>query len=252
MEPINYMRFWKVQMGRLKKLLSWACVYLLVFSSPVGIPLAVALPGDPTVVSGTATFENIDPQTLQITASGNSIIEFGSYNIGASEAVIYVLPNASASTLSRVIGGSATSIYGSLSANGTLFLVNVSGITFGSTARVNVGGLVASTLPINNADFLAGNFRFDGSGLSNIAAVVNHGNIAAAEGGYAVLVGGAAQNTGTISAPLGTVALAVGKVVTIGISADNKIAIVVDMPVAEGILDGQGGKVCISRPGTYL
>ena len=44
-------------------------------------------------------------------------------------------------------------IFGSLSANGRVFLVNPSGILFGPGAQVSVGALVASTLSITDDDF---------------------------------------------------------------------------------------------------
>jgi len=42
-----------------------------------------------------------------------------------------------------------------MSANGKVFLVNPNGVLFGADAQVNVGGLVASTMDITDADFMA-------------------------------------------------------------------------------------------------
>jgi large exoprotein involved in heme utilization and adhesion len=38
-------------------------------------------------------------------------------------------------------------------------------VLFGAGSQVNVGGLVASTLSMSNADFMAGNHVFTGSGF---------------------------------------------------------------------------------------
>ncbi|MBI4341918.1 MAG: filamentous hemagglutinin N-terminal domain-containing protein, partial [Candidatus Omnitrophica bacterium] len=227
-------------------------VALLVFYRLCGPPSVSALPSDPNVTEGSATFQQTDSQTLTITASDRSIIEFGVYDIASGETVVYVLPDTSSTTLSRVVGGSSSEIFGRLSVNGMLFFVNPSGITFGPSAQVNAGGLIASTLPINNADFLAAQYHFDGVALDGLTAVVNQGTITATQGGFAVLVGGAVQNTGTITAPVGTVALASGEAVTVGIASDNSIAIVIDRPVAEAVLDAQGQPITtqLSNSGT--
>ncbi|MBR7552190.1 filamentous hemagglutinin N-terminal domain-containing protein, partial [Mycobacterium tuberculosis] len=76
-------------------------------------------------------------------------------------------------------------LLGSLTANGQVFILNPNGILFGNNAQVNVGGLVASTLSLSNADFMAGNNSFSGSGGS----VVNQGTLTAAVGGYIALLG---------------------------------------------------------------
>jgi len=202
---------------------------------------SLGLPEDPQVTSGSAKIEQTDSQTLKITASDRSIIEFKSYNIAPYESVIYALPDSSATTLSRVAGGISSQILGSLAVNGVLVLVNPAGITFGPTARVEAGGLIASTLPLHDADFLAGQLRFGSPGSDLAAApIVNEGLIQIARGGFAALVGGAVANRGTITAPLGTVALAAGQAVTVGVSADNRVAIAVDVPVAAKVLDAEG------------
>ena len=45
-------------------------------------------------------------------------------------------------------------------ANGKIMLINPNGILFGAGARVDVGGLVASTTNIRNDDFLNGKYKF--------------------------------------------------------------------------------------------
>ena len=78
--------------------------------------------------------------------------------------------------LNRVTGNNLSEIYGKLSgdANGTIFLVNPHGITFGAGAQVDVGSFVASTLQITDADFMDDNYYHfsnnhdkDGNILSN-------------------------------------------------------------------------------------
>ncbi|MBI3615644.1 MAG: filamentous hemagglutinin N-terminal domain-containing protein, partial [Candidatus Omnitrophica bacterium] len=226
---------------------------LFLFIGAVTFPLSsvLALPEGARVVEGTATVQQQD-QTLQITASDKSVVEFNSYNIGSNESVIYTMPNPSAITLSRVIGSQASMILGYLGSNGRLILVNPAGITFGPTSRVEVGGLIASTLPLDNRDFLSGQYRFGTPEFDSLAPVVNEGLISASQ--FAVLLGGAVSNSGQIqvTAPLGTVELAGAQMVTVGISADNQVAVAIDAPVAKEVLDVQGKPITtqISNTGT--
>ena len=137
-------------------------------------------------------------------SSSNAAINWQSFNIGKGEAVRFVQPNSSSVALNRVLGSDPSSILGSLSANGKVFLVNPNGILFGKGSQVNVNGLVASTLAITDNDFMSGNYRFSGSGDGTI---LNQGSINA-DGGYVALLGVNVGNQGVISAKLGTVALA--------------------------------------------
>ena len=75
--------------------------------------------------------------------------------------------------LNRVVGVDPSVILGTLQSNGKVFLVNPSGILFGQGAHIDVAGLVASTLNLNDADFLAGRLNFESGPLSG--SVVNRG-----------------------------------------------------------------------------
>ena len=111
-------------------------------------------------------------------ASDKAILNWQSFDIGAGHQVTFQQPNASAVALNRVLGADASTIHGTLQANGRVFLVNPNGMLFGAGANVNVGGLVASTLNIADNDFLQGLYQFSGQG-SNMqgAALRNEGRI---------------------------------------------------------------------------
>lgn len=49
-------------------------------------------------------------------------------------------------------------IFGSIEANGTVFLSNPNGLIFGDTATINAGSFVASGFDISSDDFTAGNY----------------------------------------------------------------------------------------------
>ena len=116
------------------------------------------------------------------------------------------MPNSGA-TLNRVTGGNPSAIYGNLQSNGTLYLVNPSGIVVGPSGRIDTAGFLASTLDVSSQQFLAGgNLEF--SGNSN-ASVENDGIIHASTGDV-YLIANQVNNNGSINAAQGTVGLAAG------------------------------------------
>jgi len=101
-------------------------------------------------------------------------------------------------------------------------------VFFGAGSKVDVAGLVATTLNIKNSDFMAGNYTFSKDPGSGTGKVVNQGTITAGPHGYIVLAGDYAANSGVIQANLGTVALAAGNKITIDIGGDKLLSFAVD------------------------
>lgn len=224
-----------------------AASLLLAFGSN-----AWALPTGGAVSAGAATI-TAGPGTTTIgQATQNVAINWQGFSIGQGEAVRFVQPSSSAVALNRVVGSDPSSILGSLSANGKVFLVNPNGILFGSGAQVNVGGLVASTLNISDADFMAGRHKFAGAGNGT---VVNQGSITAADGGYVALLGASVSNEGSIVARLGTVALAAGSSVTLDVAGDGLLNVAIDQGAMNalvqngGLIQADGGRVLMSAQG---
>ncbi|BBB90105.1 MAG TPA: filamentous hemagglutinin N-terminal domain-containing protein [Methylomusa anaerophila] len=210
-----------------------------VYANPAG--------GTVTVGKG-AISEN--GQTMTITQKTNKLgINWQTFGINAGETVNFLQPSASAIALNRVVGNDASVIYGALSANGKVFLINPNGILFACGSQVNVGGLVASTLNISDSDFKAGKFDdFSGSGGS----VVNHGNIMTTTGGYVALLGRKVSNRGIITAKQGTVALAAGKEVTLDFAGDKLLSLAVNRSAFHALADNRhliradGGQVIMA------
>lgn len=209
---------------------------------------ALAQPTGGLVASGAATISTGATSTTITQSTANAIINWQSFNIAAGQSVQFVQPTSSSITLNRVVGADPSSILGSLSANGKVFLINPNGILFGSGSQVNVSGLVASTLNMTDADFNAGNYKFSGNGTG---AVLNQGNINA-DGGYVALLGANVSNQGTISAQLGSVVLAAGSVMTMDVAGDGLLNIAVTEGAVNalvengGLIRADGGQVLLT------
>jgi len=228
--------------GRLV-LKSMAAALLLAYGSQV-----CALPTGGNVSAGNATIVASPGNTTINQASQNVAINWQGFSIAAGEAVQFVQPNSSSVALNRVLGSDPSSILGSLSANGKVFLINPNGILFGQGAQVNVAGLVASTLNITDNDFMAGRYQFSGAGPGSI---INQGSINA-DGGYVALLGAKISNEGVISARLGTVAMAAGNAVTLDVAGDGLLNVIVNEGAVNtlvengGLIRADGGHVLLT------
>jgi len=167
---------------------------------------------DPTVIEGKASFST-QGSTLSITNSPGAIIHWQGFSIDANEITRFIQQSAASSVLNRVIGSDPSVILGTLTSNGRVFLINPSGILVGQGARIDVAGLVASTLNLSNQDFLAGGLNFASNPLAG--AVENQGSITTPSGGSVYLVGSNVSNSGIINSPQGDVILAAGQSVKI-------------------------------------
>ena len=208
-----------------------------------------AQPVGGVVSAGSATMGGT-PGAMTITqTTPNVAINWQSFGVKAGESVQFLQPGSSSVALNRVTGPDPSQILGSLSSNGKVFLVNPNGILFGPAASVNVGGLLASTLAISDANFMANNYKFSGAGAGS---VVNQGTINAADGGYVALLGANVSNQGVIAAKLGTVALAAGNAVTLDMAGDKLLNVTVDQGALNALVENgnmisaDGGQVLMT------
>src|SRR2546430_2805897 len=214
---------------------------------------ALALPQGGNVTSGSATISTPTSTSMRIDQTTDRLIRaWTRFNIAANESVRFQQPSAASIALNRVLGPEPSAIFGSLSANGQIVLINPSGILFGAGSRVDVGALTASTLSLRNQDFLAGQYRFTQDPALANAAVVNQGVITAGPGGYVALLGAATRNEGVIQAQLGSIALAAGKAATLDMRGDGLIQFVVSDAVAGNVISPDGKPLAsyVSNTGT--
>jgi filamentous hemagglutinin family protein len=211
--------------------------------APLTLAPAMAGPNGATVVGGSATVQGQGTSNVTVNQTSQSaIINWNTFNIGAGQTTRINMPSASSVELDRVTGGLGPSqIFGLLYSNGRVFLVNPDGILFGAGSRINVGGLLATTNDISNANFMAGRYRFTIPGNPS-ASIVNQGSITAQTGGFAALVAPGVRNTGTITAKLGTISLASGNAFTLDLYGDNLITLGLKDSIASQVIDVSTGK----------
>jgi filamentous hemagglutinin family protein len=158
------------------------------------------------VAAGSASITDAGKTLTVNQTSHTAIINWQSFSIGAGELTKFVQPSSTSAALNRVISGNPSAIYGTLSSNGQIYLINPNGILVGPGGVVNTAGFIASTRDISNQDFLSGNLHFVGSSDSGVQ---NLGTINAL-GGNVYLIGHTVDNQGDINAPNGTAGLAAG------------------------------------------
>lgn len=196
------------------------------------------LPTGGTITAGQG---NISQSGSTITVQQNTAkmaANWDSFSIGANHTVNFVQPNAQSVALNRVVGSDPSVIQGRLNANGQVFLLNPNGVLFTKTSQVNVGGILASTLALSDADFVAGNYKFEGNSSN---AVINQGNIVAGKDGNSgdvVLIAAKISNEGTIDAQGGTVALGAGSKVTLDLGGVVKLH--VDVDILDALIENGG------------
>lgn len=192
---------------------------------------AQALPTGMQPVVGTVQVTRPDANTMVMTTGQQkTIVNTQTFGIGAQERLTVNQPGGTSTTMFSVLGYDPSYILGQMQSNGRIFLQNPNGIVFGANARVDVGGLVATTLHLSDTDFLAGRYLLtdNGQGQGDLAGrVINQGTINA-PGGAVVLAGADVLNSGTIQADGGRVGLIAANKVLVDVEGDGLLFFEVD------------------------
>ena len=196
-----------------------------------------ANPSGGTVASGSATISSSGSTLTVNQASNLAIINWHDFSINSGELTKFVQPSALSAALNRVTGGDPSAIYGTLQANGRIYLINPNGIMVGPSGVINTQSFVASALDVSNSQFLAGgDLTFSGNSL---AGVSNAGQINAL-GGDILLVAHTVQNTGSLTASGGTAGLAAGSEVLFTASGNQRVFVQAGSGSAATGVDQQG------------
>ena len=227
-------------------------VVLATLSSFLLWNLAVAAPEGGTVAQGSAVISQSGSQTNITQTSQNAVINWHGFDTAATESVKFSQPNSSSVALNRITSGLPTTFAGSLTANGQIWILNPAGVLFTSTSKIDVAGLVASTLTIKDSDFMNKNYALSQSPDFGQSSVINNGLITSHENGLVALVAPTVENNGTIVANMGNVLLASGTVATIDPYGDNLINFAPNNYAVEGsvtntgTISANGGKVVMA------
>ena len=201
------------------------------------------------IVSGSGAISTAGNTTTITQSSPTLSLTWLNFDIAPQQTVDFVQPSASAIAVNHILSTSGTEILGRLDANGRIYLINPNGILFGKGAQVNVGGLVASTLALDEGSLSGSARSFSGTGTGG---VINRGSITAASGGFVALIGRTVVNQGSIVARLGNVALGAGSSVTLTFAGDALIGMQVDRSALQsvaangGLIQADGGRVTMT------
>lgn len=210
-------------------------IIAFIFLSPSvhADPQPNTLPTGSQITSGQASILQNGAQMTINQTTDRLITNWQSFDIGQDAAVQFNQPNASSVSLNRVQSNDPTQILGSLGANGQVYLLNPSGVIFGNSARVDVGGLVASSLDLSDDSFINEQADFINNGTKG--KVSNAGQIQTSNGGYVAFISPQIENTGSITAPQGTTALLSGDKVSLDFEGDNLI----NYTIEQGSIDAE-------------
>ncbi|MCH7571865.1 MAG: filamentous hemagglutinin N-terminal domain-containing protein, partial [Planctomycetes bacterium] len=198
---------------------------LVAVTSLVGS--ALGGPVNPIQIQGTVTIvqDGRNPNIWTITTSDGAIIEYFSFDVSASEFILFQLPGGASSTarvLNRITGGAPSFIDGNIGSNGIVYFVNPAGVIFGSGAGIDVGGIYAAAGSITNSDFKNHIDRFSLTGV-----VDNQGTIT---GNLVHLLGNSVVNNGSINIGDGVMTMVSGDTVLISpIDPNGHVMVTIDV-----------------------
>ncbi len=199
------------------------------------------LPDGGKVVDGNAHIYQQD-STLHIDQNTDkAIIDWNSFSVGKDSTVNFNQPDRESATLNRVTGNFTSEIAGRINANGSVFLVNPNGILITADGTIDTGNFVASTLDIDNSDFLNGDYTFTKSGENGV--VSNRGTVSVDDGGFVALLGGAVNNDGFVRTHVGMVGFAGGEKIVMSFGNSDFLRVEVPTDKWQQLKDADGNKV---------
>ena len=197
-------------------------LFSLIAIAPVQAQILPALDGTGTIITTDGNRNDISGGRL---AGTNLFHSFQEFNLSPEQIANFLANPETHNILSRVVGGNPSIIDGLLQVTGSnahFYLMNPTGIVFGSNTRLDVPGSFTATTAtgigfeggwfnaIGSNDYAAltgapDQFAFDNS---QPGSIVNFGHLSVPAGGALTLLGGTTINTGTLDAPGGSITVA--------------------------------------------
>lgn len=211
----------------------------LFYPAAWAVPASNALPVLGNIASGTADVtRNISQGKLTVNQQTDKLIaNWNSFNVGANAQVVFNQPSTNSIALNRIGSAAASQIFGQVTANGKLILVNPNGLTIGSTGQISASSVIASTLNISDSDFNTNNLTFERGAATR--GIDNQGVIQSRYGST-ILLASSIKNTGTLSAKPGRVILANGDRIAIVDNNGNNYATVLKQSSVASLIQTTG------------
>ncbi|RYF42450.1 MAG: filamentous hemagglutinin N-terminal domain-containing protein, partial [Comamonadaceae bacterium] len=183
-----------------------------------GTPAVLAQPSGAQAIHGSANLSQQGNKLVVTTGNGagsnHSAINWQSFSVPVGSVTQFNQPSAASTSINRVVGNNPSQIFGTLSSNGKLVLVNPAGIAVGAGAVVDTAGFTASTLKMSDADALAGRLVFGDGGAAGALSV--GGQIVARSGDIVLIAPNIETAAGAVlQSPGGATILAAGQQVAI-------------------------------------
>lgn len=269
-----------------------AAYVLLAASSAGAAPLPVPCGGGNCGASGPMVWVTSGQATSRVTgtrldvrqASDKATLNWSEFNIADGHTVNFQQPGRNSVAVNRIFQNSPSRIFGALTANGQVYLINQNGVVFGPGARVNVSSLIASSLKIdeqalengildpqlliqNKAAFASDGRIFvldeDGQVVTDDAGDPVPVRIEVMKGaqlkadpdgsGRIMLLGQQVRNAGRIEAPDGQVVLAAGEKVYLQASTDPDLrGLLVEVDAGGEAWNRVTGQISTPRGNTTL
>lgn len=107
-----------------------------------------------------------DNTSIDISNSGKIVeLEWNSFDISGGETFEFIQMDTSSVVMNNINDNSASKIFGTIKANGHVFLVNNNGFTFGENAVIDTQGFLATTF---DADFIDNKIQLTDGGTGTI------------------------------------------------------------------------------------
>ena len=194
---------------------------------PLPVPCAGAACGAVShwVTSGSASLAESGSRMNITQTSSTATLNWQNFDIAAGHTVNFIQPSANSVALNQIFEANPSQIFGTLTANGQVYLLNPNGLIFGPNSVVNVGSLVASSLAISQAAInngIAGAIQdgspafeavdANGNPIQNLGVIdIQSGASITSNGGEVLIFAPTVTNEGTIQAPTGQAILGAGQ-----------------------------------------
>ena len=140
---------------RVKLAFIWYYLWLvvlsgLVFLVPTG---TVAQPNLNTVLKGSAQVSSTATTTTITQTSQSTTLNWNSFDVSQNQRVTFNQPSSSSIAINNILDTSPSQIFGSITANGRIVLLNPNGFYFGAHSSVSANTFIAAATTLANSSY---------------------------------------------------------------------------------------------------